>query len=214
MGSLIIENVMKKFKDQVIFEDVNMILEPGHIYGLVGENGSGKTLLMKMMIGLLSLSSGKIKYEGKEIGKDVEFLPEVGFLIENPGFLLEYTAQENLKMIAAIKGKANQQDILSAIQVVGLDPQLKAKVKAYSLGMKQRLGIAQAIMEQPKVLILDEPMNSLDYEGVALVRELIRSYKQSETIVVMTSHDERDIELLCDHVYRINKQEKSVRLER
>ena len=203
MEQLIVKNVSQKFKDKELFSDVNLELSSGHIYGLVGDNGSGKTILMKSILGLIPLNTGEIWMDSDRIGKDIEFSLNTGFLIEIPSFILDYNQYQNLKLLSDINGKIEKQGILNAIESVGLDPNNKEKVRNFSLGMKQRLGVAQAIMENPELLILDEPMNSLDKSGVILIRELIMSLKQEGRIILITSHNSEDIDYLCDYVFEI-----------
>ena len=198
-----IKHVSQKFNDRELFSDVNIELKSGNIYGLVGDNGSGKTILMKSILGLIPISAGEICIDSKRIGKDIEFSDNTGFLIEVPSFILDYNQYQNLKLLADINGKIEKQGILNAIESVGLDPNNKEKVRNFSLGMKQRLGVAQAIMENPELLILDEPMNSLDKSGVILIRELIMSLKQEGRIILITSHNSEDIDYLCDYVFEI-----------
>ncbi|HBY90016.1 MAG: ATP-binding cassette domain-containing protein [Ruoffia tabacinasalis] len=205
MEQLIVKNVSQKFKDKELFSDVNLELSSGHIYGLVGDNGSGKTILMKSILGLIPLNTGEIWMDSDRIGKDIEFSLNTGFLIEIPSFILDYNQYQNLKLLADINGKIEKQGILNAIESVGLDPNNKEKVRNFSLGMKQRLGVAQAIMENPELLILDEPMNSLDKSGVILIRELIMSLKQEGRIILITSHNSEDIDYLCDYVFEIKE---------
>lgn len=203
MEQLIIKNASQTFKDKELFSDVNLELSSGYIYGLVGDNGSGKTIFMKSILGLIPLSTGEIWMDSKRIRKDIEFSLNTGFLIEVPSFILDYNQYQNLKLLSDINGKIEKNDILQAIDSVGLNPHNKEKVRHFSLGMKQRLGVAQAIMEDPELLILDEPMNSLDKDGVKLIRNLIMSLKQEGRIILITSHNSEDIEYLCDHVFEI-----------
>ena len=205
MEQLIVKNVSQKFKDKELFSDVNLELSCGHIYGLVGDNGSGKTILMKSILGLIPLNTGEIWMDSDRIGKDIEFSLNTGFLIEIPSFILDYNQYQNLKLLSDINGKIEKQGILNAIESVGLDPNNKEKVRNFSLGMKQRPGVAQAIMENPELLILDEPMNSLDKSGVILIRELIMSLKQEGRIILITSHNSEDIDYLCDYVFEIKE---------
>lgn len=205
MEQLIVKNVSQKFKDKELFSDVNLELSSGHIYGLVGDNGSGKTILMKSILGLIPLNTGEIWMDSDRIGKDIEFSLNTGFLIEIASFILDYNQYQNLKLLSDINGKIEKQGILNAIESVGLDPNNKEKVRNFSLGMKQRLGVAQAIMENPELLILDEPMNSLDKSGVILIRELIMSLKQEGRIILITSHNSEDIDYLCDYVFEIKE---------
>ena len=160
-----IENLHKKFGDVTALENVNLSMEKGKIYGIIGRNGSGKTVLFKLITGFLKPTKGRVIVCGKEIGKDTDFADNVGIIIENPGFLKGYTGFKNLAYLAGIRNVIGKEEIRESMQKVGLDPDSHKKVGRYSLGMKQRLGIAQAIMENPEILILDEPMNSLDKQG-------------------------------------------------
>src|SRR5699024_163848 len=205
MEQLIVKNMSQKFKDRELLTDVNIELLSGKIYGLIGDNGSGKTIFMKSILGLIPIDTGEIWLDNNKLGKDIEFATNTGFLIEVPSFILDYNQYQNLKLLADINGKIEKQGILNAIESVGLDPNNKEKVRNFSLGMKQRLGVAQAIMENPELLILDEPMNSLDKSGVILIRELIMSLKQEGRIILITSHNSEDIDYLCDYVFEIKE---------
>lgn len=198
-----IKNVSKKFGDETVVREVTMLLEPGKIYGVAGKNGSGKTVLFKMIIGFLRPTAGKIFVHGKEIGKDTDFAEDIGIIIETPGFLGGFSGYRNLEYLAAIKKRIGRKEICESMKLVGLDPDSKKKVKKYSLGMRQRLGIAQAIMENPKFLILDEPMNGLDREGAAEMRTLFLKLKEEGTTILLSSHHREDMEELCDEVYEM-----------
>ena len=198
-----IRNVSKKFGDETVVREVTMSLEAGKIYGVAGRNGSGKTVLFKMIIGFLRPSSGKIFVHGKEIGKDVDFAEDIGIIIETPGFLGSFNGYKNLEYLACIKKQIGKEEIRQSMKLVGLDPDSKKKVKKYSFGMRQRLGIAQAIMEHPKYLILDEPMNGLDREGAANIRALFLKLKEEGVTILLASHHREDIEELCDEVYEM-----------
>ena len=198
-----IKNVSKKFGDETAVREVSLFLKPGRIYGVAGRNGSGKTVLFKMIIGFLKPSSGKIFVHGKEIGKDVDFAEDIGIIIEAPGFLGRFNGYKNLEYLACIKKQIGREDIRESMRLVGLDPDSKKKVKKYSLGMRQRLGIAQAIMEHPKFLVLDEPMNGLDREGAAEIRALFLKLKKEGVTILLASHHKEDIEELCDEVYEM-----------
>lgn len=196
-----IKNVSKRFGDETVVREVSLSLEPGKIYGIAGRNGSGKTVLFKMVIGFLRPTMGKIFVHGKEIGKDADFAEDTGIIIETPGFLGGFSGYKNLEYLAAIKKKIGREEIRKSMELVGLDPDSRKKVKKYSLGMRQRLGIAQAIMEHPKFLVLDEPMNGLDREGAAEIRELFLRLKEKGTTILLSSHHREDMEELCDKVY-------------
>ena len=190
-----IRNVSKRFGDETVVREVTMSLEAGKIYGVAGRNGSGKTVLFKMIIGFLRPSSGKIFVHGKEIGKDVDFAEDIGIIIETPGFLGSFNGYKNLEYLACIKKQIGKEEIRQSMKLVGLDPDSKKKVKKYSFGMRQRLGIAQAI--------LDEPMNGLDREGAANIRALFLKLKEEGVTILLASHHREDIEELCDEVYEM-----------
>jgi len=204
MNKLEAIDLEKKFKDNLIFSHVNVEFEEGKIYGIVGENGSGKTVFLKTLCGLLKPSSGKVVYNGKTLKEDFDFLPSIGIIIEKPGFFDEMTGFDNLKLLASIQNTINDDRIREVLEYVHLDNNKKV-VKKYSLGMKQRLGIAQAMMENPDILILDEFSNALDTEGVEMTHNLLRDLKQQNKIIIITSHSKFDIETLCDHVYSFKK---------
>ena len=186
-----------------ILSDVNLKLYEGNIYGLVGNNGSGKTMLMKCICGLVKATSGSIIADGKELGKDCDYLENAGIIIENPGFLPYYSGIKNLMLLAGIKHRISRIQVEDAMRVCGLDPELRLSVGKYSLGMRQRLGIAQAIMENQHILILDEPMNGLDKEGVAEIRNLLLSLREKGNLILLASHNREDIEILCNEVYEV-----------
>ena len=204
MNKLEAIDLEKKFKDNLIFSHVNVEFEEGKIYGIVGENGSGKTVFLKTLCGLLKPSSGKVVYNGKTLKEDFDFLPSIGIIIEKPGFFDEMTGFDNLKLLASIQNTINDDRIREVLEYVHLENNKKI-VKKYSLGMKQRLGIAQAMMENPDILILDEFSNALDTEGVEMTHNLLRDLKQQNKIIIITSHSKFDIETLCDHVYSFKK---------
>ena len=198
-----IENVTKKFGDDVVLDRINVRFEKGKIYGIIGRNGSGKTVLFKMMIGYLKPTGGRVVVEGKEIGKDVDFAENMGMIIENPGFLGRYTGYKNLEYLASIRKIIGKEQIRESMERVGLDPDSHQKVGKYSLGMRQRLGIAQAIMENPDILILDEPMNGLDHQGVNDVRNILLELRAEGKTIILASHHKEDMEVLCDTVYEL-----------
>ena len=193
-----------KFKGQVVLNDINIDFEMGKIYGIIGRNGSGKTVLLKCICGLLLPTAGTVTVNDKIIGRDVDFPENTGFIIENPAFLQNYSALKNLKYLASIKGKIDEQTIRTFIKLVGLNPDDKKAVGKYSLGMRQRLGIAQALMENPDIIILDEPMNALDNVGVDEIRQVILKMRDRGKLIIIASHIREDIELLCDNVYEMN----------
>lgn len=201
---IVIDKLTKSFKGKTVLEDVNMRLQEGRIYGIVGDNGSGKTVLLKLICGFMKPDSGTVTVNGKVIGKDADFPENTGIIIEAPGFLPNYSGMKNLEYLASIRGKIGKEQIESAMKTVGLDPSSKLRVGKYSLGMKQRLGIAQAIMENQQLLILDEPMNALDKDAVEEMRRLFLSFKASGKTMLIVSHNEGDISTLCDEVYEFD----------
>ena len=198
-----IRHVSKSFKGENVLQDINLDLYENHIYGFVGRNGSGKSVLFKLICGYLHPDLGDVTVRGKQIGKDVDFPENLGALIENPGFLWQESAMSNLLYLAKITGKIGKREVMDAIRKVGLDPLSRKHVGKYSLGMKQRLGIAQAIMEDPDILILDEPMNGLDESGIDEMRNLILEFRRPGKIVLIASHNKEDIQILCDEVYEM-----------
>jgi ABC-2 type transport system ATP-binding protein len=205
MTNIQINNLTKKFGEQVVLRNISMDLTSGNIYGFVGRNGSGKTMLMKHILGFVHPTEGEITVNGKVIGKDIDVLEDVGAIIENPGFLSEFSGFKNLELLAGIKKIIGKEEIAAAMRLAGLDPDSKKHVSKYSLGMKQRLGIAQAIMENPSVLLLDEPMNGLDDQGVNEIRNLLLDMKKQGKLIIIASHNKEDIEVLCDKIYSLQK---------
>lgn len=195
-----VQHVYKDFKGEQVLCDVHHDFESGKIHGIVGNNGSGKTVLMKCICGFLFPSSGKVLVDYEQVGKDMDFPPNLGLIIETPGFLPNLSGMKNLEILASLNGKIDRAKIARTIQSVGLDPKIKKHVGKYSLGMRQRLGIAQAIMEDPSLLILDEPLNGLDKQGVADMRELIKGLGAQGKTILLASHNAQDIEELCDTV--------------
>ncbi len=200
-----IRNLSKTMGGSVILDGISMKLENGKIYGLAGRNGSGKTMLMRHILGFVHATSGSIVIDGKKIGKDAGIPDGVGAIIENPGFIPEFSGLKNLRILAAIRGKIGMDEIRDAMLLVGLNPDEKKPVRKYSLGMKQRLGLAQALMENPDTVILDEPMNGLDNDGVAEIRELLLERKGRGNLVLIASHNEGDINALCDEIFYFDK---------
>lgn len=202
---IILENVSKTFKDKTVLQNTSLTIEDGKIVGFVGRNGSGKTVLFKLICGLLRPTTGTVTVQGKQLGKDCDFAPDVGVLIETPSFISYESGFRNLRDLAAIRKKITQEEVRAAIRSVGLDDTDKKWVSKYSLGMRQRLGIAQAIMEHPSLLILDEPMNGLDRSGVEEMRKLFSSLRDNGTTILLASHAAEDIDLLCDTVYEVSE---------
>lgn len=200
-----VENVNVAFGKKQILKDINVSFEKGKIHGLIGRNGSGKTMLMKCICGFIKPSTGEIYVDGKMIGKDVDFVPDAGIIIETPGFVPFYSGYQNLQILAGLNREIGRKEIEYAMQIVGLDPHSRQHVKKYSLGMRQRLGIAQAIMEKPGLLILDEPFNGLDKEGVEQMRKFFLEQKEQGVTILLTSHAPQDIEILCDTVTEMEK---------
>lgn len=206
-----ISNLIKDIKGTKVLNKVNLQLESGKAYGIVGRNGSGKSMLFKAICGLINTTEGSITVFDKVI-KNGSFPDDVGMIIENPGFLLQYSAFKNLKILASINNKISDERIKETIALVGLDPEDKKIVKKFSLGMKQRLGIAQALMENPKLLILDEPMNGLDSEGVKQIREILLKLKSNSVTILLASHNSDDIDEICDCVYTMENGVLSERI--
>lgn len=195
-----IMDLKKSFGTEEVLHGITREFEPGKIHGIVGNNGSGKTVLMKCICGFLLPTSGKVLVGGKKVGKDIDFPDCLGAIIETPGFLPNLTGLKNLKLLASLRGKIGEEQIRSSLRRVGLNPDLKKPVSKYSLGMRQRLGIAQAIMEDPALLVLDEPFNGLDKAGVFQMRELIQDLRLEGKTILLASHNESDIDILCDTV--------------
>lgn len=205
MGTCIeVQNVVKRFRDQVVLKNVSISFEKGQIHGIVGRNGSGKTVLFKCICGLMHPEEGVILVNGKRVGRDVDMPEDIGAIIEAPGFLPNYSGYKNLRFLANIRRKIGKEEILNVLKTVGLDPESRKHVGKYSLGMRQRLGIAQAIMEDPEILILDEPMNGLDNAGVQDIRELLLELKAQGKTILLASHNHEDIAALCDTVHEMD----------
>ncbi|MCR5754317.1 MAG: ABC transporter ATP-binding protein [Acetatifactor sp.] len=200
---IVIENLVKKFQNTVILDHINISFEKGKIYGIVGYNGSGKTVLFKCICGFMKPSEGKITVNGKVIGQDTDMIPDAGIIIEQPAFINGLSGIRNLEMLYMIRQKKNRKRLEEVMRLVGLDSSMKKPVDKYSLGMKQRLAIAQAIMEDPSLLILDEPMNGLDKSGVAEMRSLFDRLRNEGKTIVFASHNREDISVLCDEVYEM-----------
>lgn len=199
-----VQNVVKRFRDQVVLKNVSISFEKGQIHGIVGRNGSGKTVLFKCICGLMHPEEGVIFVNGKRMGRDVDMPEDIGAIIEAPGFLPNYSGYKNLRFLANIRRKIGKEEILNVLKTVGLDPESRKHVGKYSLGMRQRLGIAQAIMEDPEILILDEPMNGLDNAGVQDIRALLLELKAQGKTILLASHNHEDIAALCDTVHEMD----------
>ena len=199
-----VQKVSLQIKKAKILENVDFTCQKGQICGVVGRNGSGKTMLMKCICGFVKPTSGEIQVDGQVIGKDIDFIPNAGIIIETPGFIPNYSGYKNLQLLASIQNRIDKTRIREVMQMVGLDPDMKRCVKKYSLGMRQRLGLAQAIMEDPSLIILDEPFNGLDKHGVEEMREYFLSLKKKGKTILLTSHNTEDIEYLCDTVVEMD----------
>jgi ABC-2 type transport system ATP-binding protein len=199
-NKIVIQGLNKTIKGSPVLVDINLEFTGGKVYGLKGKNGSGKTMLMKCICGFVPVTQGSVTVNGKKIGKDIDVPENLGAIIETPGFLNNYSGYNNLKFLAGINKKIGREQIREAISFVGLDPDSKKHVGRYSLGMRQRLGLAQAIMENPDILLLDEPMNGLDKHGVKEMRELFKSLAQQGKTIIMANHSAEDIDVLCDTV--------------
>ena len=199
-----VNNLCKVADGKCLVKNINLKFDSGKIYGIIGQNGSGKTVLFKLLLGLMNKTSGEIIVDG-EIQKG--FMKDVGFIIERPNLIPYYSAYNNLKFISSYGGKVDKGKIIKSLELVGLQPKEKKKVKNYSLGMKQKVAIAMAIMDEPKILILDEPLNAIDDLSVKKIREIILEYKKNDRIVLIASHYKDDIDYLCDVVYEMKDGE-------
>lgn len=199
-----IEGVTKTIKNSTVLDEVSIDFEYGKIYGLYGQNGSGKTMLLRLIAGLLVPTKGRVMIDGKQLHKDISFPENVGIVIEHMEMLPKFSALENLKILSRIKKIAKEEDMEEALVRVGLDPKSTLKVKKYSLGMKQRLNIAQAIFEQQKIILLDEPTNALDEEGQRLVYKVLLEEKQKGALIIIATHHKIDLESICDEVIKVS----------
>lgn len=199
------KHISKTLGGKKVLDDVSLTMESGRIYGFVGRNGSGKTMLFRALSGLIRVDSGEVALDGKILHRDMDVLPDMGLVIENAGLYPEYSGFDNLKLLSQINKKVKDADIKNAIQRVGLDPEDNTLVAKYSLGMKQRIVIAQAIMEQPGVLFLDEPTHTIDEEGVHLIRKMIAEEKARGALILISSHVREDIDLLADEIFYMSQ---------
>ena len=202
---LIVDHVSKTIKGIDILTDISMVLTSGHIVGFRGVNGSGKTMLMRLISGLIRPTNGTVSIDGKVLSKDISFPRSIGTLIENPAFLDGYSGFENLRILASIHNRITSENIKATISAVGLDPESHKAYRKYSLGMKQRLGIAAAVMEHPELILLDEPTNALDVDGVAMVKEIIQKEKDRGALIILCCHDSEVLNALADEVYHIQE---------
>ena len=205
MSEIKIEDLSKSIKGALILDKVSITLTSGKIYGLRGKNGSGKTMLMRAMAGLLIPDSGSVIINGKTLHKDISFPESIGILIENPSFLPQYTGFKNLKLLAGLTGGISDEDIKTALDRVGLDPEDKRTYRKYSLGMKQKLGIANAIMGEPDIIILDEPINALDEESVKKIKKVLLEIRDKDKLIIIACHDREELEYLSDIIYEIKE---------
>ena len=201
---IIVENVYKSFWKETVLEDVSLSIPPGEIAGVVGNNGSGKTVLMKCICGFLRPDKGSVTVNGIRVGRDRDFPPSLGIIIETPGFIPNMSGYRNLKTLDSLRGLIGKREIMAALDRVGLSKSARKAVSKYSLGMRQRLGIAQAVMEDPEVLILDEPFNGLDKTTAEDMRGLLLELRDRGKAILLASHNARDIEELCGWVYEMD----------
>ncbi|MEQ2444328.1 ABC transporter ATP-binding protein [Pseudoflavonifractor sp. CLA-AP-H29] len=200
-----VEALSKKINGAMVLKDISCEFASGNIYGIVGKNGSGKTMLLREIAGLIRPTKGSISVDGKILHHDISFPPNLGLIIEKPDFLNYLTGFENLKILAEIRHRVTDDKIKDLMKKFSLEPNSKQTVKKYSLGMKQKIGIIQAIMENPDILILDEPFNALDEDTVLLVRNLLLQYRKDGKLIVITSHHREDIDAICNHIYRMEE---------
>ena len=205
MNIIDVRNVFLTLGKTEILKDISVSFECGKIHGLIGRNGSGKTMLMKCICGFVKPNSGEITVDGKRVGKDCDFPQSMGVIIETPAFIPYYSGYKNLKLLAELRGKIGGEEIKNTMHRVGLAPEIKRPVRKYSLGMRQRLGLAQAIMENPDFLILDEPMNGLDKDGVSDMRQYLLELKEQGKTILIASHNSEDISALCDSACEMEK---------
>ena len=205
MSVIEIEHLKKQYGTQTVLDDITVNFDGSGIYGIIGRNGSGKTMLLKAICGLVKPTSGFVRVDGKVIGKDIDTPESIGVIIESPGYLPDSSAYQNLRILARLKNRISGERIIQTLKTAGLDPASRKPVGRYSLGMKQRLGLAQALMEDPELLVLDEPMNGLDNEGAAQIRELLLEQKRMGKTILLASHSREDIQILCDEVYLMNR---------
>lgn len=203
MTEIMINQLSKTIGKNTVLCDISMTMHSGRIYGLQGVNGSGKTMLMRSIIGLIHPTKGEIYVDGKCLGKDIEFPGSIGFLLENPAFLDGYSGFDNLKILTSIRGEENEEQIKRILATVGLETAGKKKYRKYSLGMKQRLGIAAAVMENPDIIILDEPTNALDSEGVEMVKAILQEQKKRGALLIISCHDASILSELSDEIFQM-----------
>ncbi|MDY2589145.1 MAG: ABC transporter ATP-binding protein [Agathobacter sp.] len=199
-----VKHIVKRFKNETILNDVSIHFESGKIYGILGYNGSGKTVLFKCICGFYNVDEGEISVNGRIMGRDVSMLQDAGIIIEEPGYIRTLSGYRNLDLLYRINNRGDKEHVKNVMLKVGLNPKSHKKVGKYSLGMRQRLAIAQATMENQRILILDEPMNGLDKKGVIEMRKFFQEQKKEGKLIIMASHSSTDIDILCDEVYEID----------
>ena len=205
MGTVVrLEDYCKSFKSAEVLKNINLTLESGKVIGLKGKNGSGKTMLMRAISGLILPTSGKVYINDKELGRQISFPPSIGILIENPSFIGNYTGFKNLKVLASIQNRVSDEQIRKALNDIGLDPDDKRTYRKYSLGMKQKLGIAAAVMENPDIIILDEPINALDDVSVEKVHDILEEQKKRGAVIIIACHDKEELDQLSDEIIEIS----------
>lgn len=200
-----VDALTKKIKGTTVLDNISYEFTSGNIYGIVGKNGSGKTMLLRELAGLIHPTEGTVKVDGRQLHHDISFPPNLGLIIEKPEFINSLTGFENLKLLAEIKHIASDETIRDFMKMFSLDPASKQSMKKYSLGMKQKIGVIQAVMENPDLLILDEPFNALDEDSVELLRELLRQYQKAGKLIIITSHHKEDIDSICNHILMLQE---------
>ncbi|MDY6104258.1 MAG: ABC transporter ATP-binding protein [Acetatifactor sp.] len=203
MSRIVVENLVKTIKDALILDHINLVMESGKIYGLRGKNGCGKTMLMRAICGLILPTEGKVLIDNKELHREIQVPPSIGVLIENPSFLPQYTGYRNLEMLGDLSDGISKDDIRISMERVGLDPEDKRVYRKYSLGMKQKLGIANAIMGEPDVIILDEPINALDEESTGRIKTVLKELAEKGKLILVACHDREELEFLSDVIYEM-----------
>lgn len=203
MSRIVVEDLVKTIKDALILDHINLVMESGKIYGLRGKNGCGKTMLMRAICGLILPTEGKVLIDNKELHREIQVPPSIGVLIENPSFLPQYTGYRNLKMLGDLSDGISKDDIRNSMERVGLDPEDKRVYRKYSLGMKQKLGIANAIMGEPDVIILDEPINALDEESTGRIKTVLKELAEKGKLILVACHDREELEFLSDVIYEM-----------
>ncbi|MGN1198880.1 MAG: ABC transporter ATP-binding protein [Acetatifactor sp.] len=203
MSRIVVENLVKTIKDALILDHINLVMESGKIYGLRGKNGCGKTMLMRAICGLILPTEGKVLIDNKELHREIQVPPSIGVLIENPSFLPQYTGYRNLEMLGDLSDGISKDDIRNSMERVGLNPEDKRVYRKYSLGMKQKLGIANAIMGEPDVIILDEPINALDEESTGRIKTVLKELAEKGKLILVACHDREELEFLSDVIYEM-----------